>query len=320
MKSLLFITATRLGDAVLSTGVLQAALDRYAGAAVTIACGPIPASLFEGVPGLERLLILRKKPWGGHWVDLWRAVAGHSWDAVIDLRHSVIPYLIAARARHRPQPTAKGARRHVVIDNASALDRANTPPAPRLWPTEDQMQRALALIPRTSPPVLGVGPTANWLAKTWPSRNFIALTQRLIADDGPCAGWHVAVFAAPGEEAMAQTVLDTLPAARRYDVIARADAGTAAAALTRCAFYVGNDSGLMHCAAAAGIPTVGLFGPSYPERYAPWGPHGSTVQTPKTFDELIAYPGYTPRTAPCLMEGLSVDRVFDHIAHTLKNV
>jgi ADP-heptose:LPS heptosyltransferase len=45
----------------------------------------------------------------------------------------------------------------------------------------------------------------------------------------------------------------------------------AAACLARVALFVGNDSGLMHLAAAAGAPTLGLFGPTPADEYGPAG-------------------------------------------------
>ncbi len=53
---LLFITATRIGDAVLSTGLLGHLWERHPGAHVTIAAGRAAAPLFAAVPGLERVL------------------------------------------------------------------------------------------------------------------------------------------------------------------------------------------------------------------------------------------------------------------------
>ena len=47
--------------------------------------------------------------------------------------------------------------------------------------------------------------------------------------------------------------------------------------LRRCNVLVANDSGLMHLAAAGGVPTVGLFGPSPVENYAPWGRRTAVV-------------------------------------------
>jgi ADP-heptose:LPS heptosyltransferase len=41
--------------------------------------------------------------------------------------------------------------------------------------------------------------------------------------------------------------------------------------------FIGNDSGLMHLAAAAGAPTIGLFGPTPSDEYGPAGPKASAV-------------------------------------------
>jgi hypothetical protein len=125
---------------------------------------------------------------------------------------------------------------------------------------------------------------------------------------------RVAVFAAPGEEGQAKPVFESIPVERRIDVIAKADPGTAAAALARCALYVGNDSGLMVSAAAAGTPTAGLFGPSWPHLYGPWGDHTFYVRTPEDFDQLIDFPGYDPKTCGCLMHTLTLENAVEGIA------
>jgi heptosyltransferase-2 len=44
-----------------------------------------------------------------------------------------------------------------------------------------------------------------------------------------------------------------------------------AAVIERCSLYVGNDSGPMHIAAALGVPTVGIYGSSSPDRTSPHG-------------------------------------------------
>src|SRR3546814_1399104 len=72
---------------------------------------------------------------------------------------------------------------------------------------------------------------------------------------------------------------------RGVNLFERGDLLTAAACLERADFFVGNDSGLMHLAAAAGTPTLGLFGPSPEARYRPWGPKASFVRTPESFEQ-----------------------------------
>ena len=73
---------------------------------------------------------------------------------------------------------------------------------------------------------------------------------------------------------------------RLIDLVGKADLLTAYACLKRASLFIGNDSGLMHLAAAAGCPTVGLFGPSDDRLYAPWGPHSRVVRGPRTFEQF----------------------------------
>ena len=59
---------------------------------------------------------------------------------------------------------------------------------------------------------------------------------------------------------------------RGIDCVGKGDILCSAAAIDRAALFVGNDSGLMHVAAAAGKPTLGLFGPTEWWLYGPRGP------------------------------------------------
>lgn len=304
VMNILFITSSRIGDAVLSTGLLDHIARTYPQGKVTIVCGPLSAPLFEGYPNLKEIIPLKKKKYNGHWLSLCKRAVGTRWDIVVDLRNSLVSRLVRAERRyifgkHINQKLHK-------VEQCAAVMRLDDVPAPKLWFTRPQMMKARALVPDGSP-VLAVGPAANWLAKTWPAENFIEVIKYITTEK--MSGARVAVFAAPGEEKTAQKVLDSIPSAQRIDVIAKADPGTAAAALARCAYYIGNDSGLMHCAAAAGVKTFGLFGPSWPHLYRPWGDHCDYAQTPESFDQLIAYEGYSAKTAPCLMGSLSVEIV-----------
>ena len=96
---ILFITSTRIGDAVLSSGLLAHLIDSYPDCRITLACGPAAAPLFAATPNVERIITLVKRAAGGHWLDLWRTCATTVWDLVIDLRASLMGYLLLARKR-----------------------------------------------------------------------------------------------------------------------------------------------------------------------------------------------------------------------------
>jgi ADP-heptose:LPS heptosyltransferase len=103
-------------------------------------------------------------------------------------------------------------------------------------------------------------------------------------------------------------LIDALPAERALDLAGAVDLPCAAACLQRCRVFVGNDSGLMHLAAAAGVPTLGLFGPSLEEHYAPWGPLCAASRAEKSFDEIFPE-NFDHRNTVSLMDSLTVDAV-----------
>lgn len=74
---------------------------------------------------------------------------------------------------------------------------------------------------------------------------------------------------------MAAPLLNALPGA--IDLCGILTLPEAAACIQRCAVYVGNDSGLMHLAAASRTPTIGLCGTTNDraEEMAPVGPHAA---------------------------------------------
>ena len=302
---LLFIGPTRIGDAVLSSGVLAWMLLRWPNARLTVAAGPAAAPFYAEVPGLDDLHVLEKQPLGGHWRRLWWKTVGRYWTAIADTRRSGVTWLVPARRRYVMGYPRSGM--HKVVQ-ASAMVGAAPPLEPRVWLAARQRQAAQELIPAGGP-VLALAPTANWGGKQWPADCFIALAERLTAAGGPLAGARVAVFARPGEREAALPVLDAVPAARRIDLAGKLDLLVAAACLGRANLFVGNDSGLMHLAAAMGVPTLGLFGPSREQHYGPWGPRALAVRTELSYDEILAQPSYDYTRHDSHMGTLAVDKV-----------
>lgn len=306
MKQILFITSTRIGDAVLSTGILNYLCHRYPKSEITVACGPLVQGFFTACPNVKKVIALNKEKNAGHWRKLWRACIGTRWYMVVDLRNSAVSRLLWAKHRHIFGSHIDDSL-HKAHQNASVLGLYQTPDL-KLWLSDDVKSQAAQIIPDGTP-VLGIGPAANWHAKTWPHDRFIDLINRLTGQGGVMQDARVAIIAAPGEEDVARAVYNALPADRRIDIIAKGRPELAAACVARCTAFIGNDSGLAHAAAAANIPVLALFGPSWPHIYSPYGAKAAYVATPQNFAQLTAYPGYTPSTAPCLMDGLTTDAV-----------
>lgn len=304
--NILFITSTRIGDAVLTTGLLAHLAENHPESRITLACGVEAAALFEAAPNVVRRIVLVKRKGSLHWLTLWSKCVTTSWDLVVDVRGSGLAYLLAARERRVYRRQFENGHRLYAL--AKVLDLAE-PPTPRVWTTREHEFVAADLVPDGGP-VLALGPTANWRGKIWSAENFATLIHRLTAPNGILPGARVAVLGAAKERSVAQAVLDAVPVERLIDLVGTVDLLSAAAVLRRCALYIGNDSGLMHLAAAVGVPTLGLFGPSRAEQYAPWGTRTAMVQTEVPYSKLFL-PDFNWRTTGSLMESLTVDAVED---------
>ena len=306
---ILFVTSNRVGDAVLSTVVLRTLIHRYPGARITIACGPAAVSLFRGVPGLHRILPMAKQRSGGHWLALWLATVTTSWDMIVDLRASGLAWLLPAKKRRIYQPTKSYIHR---VESLGRFIEANV--GPKIWLTPEAEAAASRLLPLGGSAPLALGPTANWIGKQWPIERFIELAERLTAPGVPFADAPILVLGGPGERAAAQPLLDRLPAGRCVDLVGTVDLLTAAACLARARLYIGNDSGLMHLAAAAGAPTLGLFGPSQEMHYAPYGRFTATVRG-EPYDVLFDRAQHDrvqkPPVKVSYMGSITVDAVHD---------
>jgi ADP-heptose:LPS heptosyltransferase len=305
---ILFIGPTRIGDAVLASGLIRKLADEAPGARFTIAVGPAAAPLFAQVPNLDALIVMTKRKGSGHWLALWNQVRHTRWALVIDMRGSATSTFLR-RDRRTIHRKNTGEPVHKVIEAARLLTLEEDPPAPFLY-TSDEIEARAAELLGEGGPILAMGPAANWLGKTWPIERFARVAIELLDADGPLAGGRLMILGGPDDARYVEPLARTLPRDRLIDLTGQVDLLTAYAALKRARLFVGNDSGLMHLAAAAGAPTVGLFGPSDDRLYAPWGPNTRVVRGPRTFEQFKAIDPGLNQTIGHMMD-LPVDAVIE---------
>jgi lipopolysaccharide heptosyltransferase II len=110
-----------------------------------------------------------------------------------------------------------------------------------------------------------IAPGASYgAAKCWQPERFAALADRLISE----CGADVVLFGTPGEKEMAARICSSMKC-RAISLVGKTSMRDLAALFSACTIFIGNDSGAMHVAAAAGLPVIGIFGPTDPEGTAP---------------------------------------------------
>src|SRR5205823_33932 len=161
------------------------------------------------------------------------------------------------RAVHRPG----GAPVHKVIEAARLLKIEDDPPGPFLYTSAETEARAEALTAGRGP-ILAIAPAANWIGKTWPVERFALVARELLGTGGALEGGRLMLLGGPRDREVARSLRSTVSQERLIDLVGRESLLVSYAALKRARLFIGGDSGLMHMAAAAGAPTLGLFGPS----------------------------------------------------------
>ena len=303
---ILFITATRIGDAVLSSGLIKRLSDEIPNARFTVVAGPAAAGLFEDIPNLDRVIPFAKAKDGSHWFDLWRQVRKTRWGLVVDLRGSGLSRFLSTRRRAIYRKVA-GPPIHKVQEAARTLRIEDEPAPPYLYTSPETEQRAVDLT-AGSGPILALAPAANWLGKTWPVERFSRVAMRLLDPEGPMKGGRLMVLGGAEDQKLAQGLRDVVARNMFIDLTKDTDLLTAFACLRHARLFIGNDSGTMHMAAAAGAPTLGLFGPSDERLYGPWGAATRVIRGPRDYEQIRAIdPGFDQ--ALCHMMDLNVETV-----------
>jgi ADP-heptose:LPS heptosyltransferase len=139
----------------------------------------------------------------------------------------------------------------------------------------DAADRALAAlgVPRDAPLVL-IHVSAGNPFRRWPEASFAAVAARLTrADD---RRWTLVTAGPSDRDAAHRIVTDARRAAgsagNRITVADALSLPALRATLDRAVLFLGGDSGPLHIAATTDVPIVGLYGPTLPERSAPWRP------------------------------------------------
>lgn len=100
--------------------------------------------------------------------------------------------------------------------------------------------------------------------------------------------------------------------------------GFSGAVIKKCCFFLSNDSGLMHIAAALGVRVLGIFGPTDWTRTAPYGSNAHCIHSERPCSPCLSYPfsDFRPKLNckdifPCL-EAITVDSVVEKAINIIK--
>lgn len=268
-----------LGDGLLTLPALAALRTRWPAARLTAL---VPRSLlpFAGAAGLADageaiedaagMDLLGARGPGPGWARADLAVVWlQAWaDAAQRLVDWGVPRVVAG-----PSLPPAGATVHVTDHLCTSLQSlgigASRVAAPLSVPTdadaaaERWWQR---LVPVGRAPVIALHPGSGGRRKCWPLSRYAALADLLSA-----TGCRLLVCLGPAETEDPERQQQFVEAFPDGILATGLAIGTLAGVIRRCSVFIGNDAGVTHLAAALGVPTIAIFGPTDPARWAPQG-------------------------------------------------
>jgi ADP-heptose:LPS heptosyltransferase len=201
-------------------------------------------------------------------------------DATVVFVSSPDDPLAAAAGRLCPGPTVvhpcgPPAGLHAAVHLARAVapvaGTEELPPAPLSVPPGAEAEASDWLRERAlEGGTVAVHPGSGGPRKCWPADRFADLVQALRLP--------TVLIEGPADREQCDRVGGLLPEEVQVARARGLGPGKLAALVSRCACYLGNDSGVSHLAAALAVPTVAIFGPTDPTVWAPLGERVVTLR------------------------------------------
>lgn len=292
-RSVLIVVTRRIGDVLLATPLIRSVKHAWPDAA-------LDALVFEGTgeaiaanPDVRRVLTIPERPgFLRHLVFILRLL--RRYDVALSVVPGDRPTLYAFFAGRRRAglllPTRKEAWKRRLLHHWVALDNLNmhtvrmhlaladalgipcSGEVSVTWDTDDERQVTQLLGDGGAQPlaVLHAYPKFNY--KMWHREGWTEVARWLAA-----RGYRIALSGGKDAEelAYAADLARGMPPGT-INAVGKLTLGASACLVSRARIYVGLDTALTHAAAALGVPTVALYGPTNPVKWGPW-PRGQAV-------------------------------------------
>jgi heptosyltransferase-2 len=302
IKRVLIRATNWVGDAVMTLPALEAVRETFPSSFIAVLAKPWVAPIYDHQPAVNRVLVFQKQEgafrgWG-ELIRCIRLIRRNRFDLAILFQNAfeaaLLTRLGGAGFRVGYRTDGRGLLlTHRVLRGKEVLKVHQTEyylsilrgmgwragsRVPSLYVSAADRAAAETMLSKQGIHegnlLLGLGPGAIFGgAKRWPAERF--------AEIGDIAarewGGRVLIFGSSRETAICGRVRGAMQSPA-LDFSGRTSLGVAMGLIERCSFFVTNDSGLMHIAAALKVPTVAIFGPTDPVATGPRGTHTTIVR------------------------------------------
>jgi ADP-heptose:LPS heptosyltransferase len=281
VKRILVITLSNIGDVVLTLPVLGALKENFREALIDVVVGTRAKEIFEVDPRIDKMYVYDKSLSMFGKLKFLLDLRKVKYDLVIDLRNSLLSFLLRPRFSGKPAlDLPKGVIHkidaHLLKVKSLGLSPASDPY--RIWISQIDADNARKILKKKgisdSDEFICVSPGAKSHIKRWPEGNFAKVCDKLIdklsAEGGSASGGKIKIVFvgdAP-DRAICERILNRM---RSYAISVAGETNLRELAwcIKRARLLITNDSAPLHIAGSVGTPSVAIFGPTDYRKYGP---------------------------------------------------
>jgi len=279
IKKIFIEIPTWLGDAVMATPAIENIIKTYKDCEITILGSFVSSKIFIHHPNVKKILIDDSKKSGFRYKNLYSIAKSVG---VVDIAFSFrrnftstfLLFWIDAKEKYRYKRFTKD-EVHLVIRYNDFVNRSlkinTTPQKLMIYQDENRFSDTS----KKQKPILGINPGATYgSAKRWYPNEFANVIKEL------SNSYDTIIFGGSGEVDMASDIEDRLKLSNITNYENLAGLTTVEELIEKISnldLFITNDSGPMHLAAAFGVPSVCIFGPTKFNETSQWKNEKSVI-------------------------------------------
>jgi heptosyltransferase-3 len=344
IKNIFLIQLGDIGDVVLSFPCIRALKENFPKANIIVAVREKARELIEDCPwATDVISIGKEKRRLGEEIIYQKRFFSHlrkfNFDLAIDLRTGTRGAILAllSGARQRIGRFADDGRlwRNRIftrllsplnelnqyaaehnINILSPLDLSIRDRLPVLFVTHRRREMALSILRQEkipfNRPIVAVHPYSLWNYKEWRTKEFVSLIDYISINYNNI----VVITGSEKERNRAEEMIKRCKTTV-FNLAGKTSIGTLPAVFEACGLFIGVDTAALHIAAAVGIPTIGIFGPSSPINWAPKGDQHCVVSK-----NMLCVPcrrkGCQNSETSCCLDELTFEEIKETVDRQLK--
>ena len=298
---ILIISSNLIGDTILSTGVVNYFNKKYPYAKFTFLIGPSAGQIYNNFTAKEKIIVIKKRRFNIHWLQMYMSVFRDSWDIIIDFRSSLIAYVLKNKKKYIFK---KNKNLNHVDQLKNFFDISNYQLSVSISKNDNNEANKNIV---NGYKYIVLFPGGNWKPKIWPTKNFNKLIKILNSNYSNLK--FVIVGSIEEKQIYLKKIKQDLQDNIFIDLMGKSLSSTSAH-MNKCNLFIGNDSGLMHLSVASKLKTIALFGPTDDKIYGHNNLNSFVIRKKKNYQDFNKNKIDTTRSH---MDSIDPDKIFNYI-------